>query len=44
MAGGFDKTMSGFDKTMSAARGILAENSPLVVDLERTRCSRFRYE
>ena len=34
LAGGFDKTMSGFDKTMSAARGILAENSPLVVDLE----------
>jgi paraquat-inducible protein B len=24
----------GFDKTMSAARGILSENSPLVVDLE----------
>jgi len=33
---GFDKTMSGFDKTMSAARGILSENSPLVVDLENT--------
>ena len=31
---GFDKTMSGFDKTMSAVRGILSENSPLVVDLE----------
>ena len=31
---GFDKTMSGFDQTMSAARGVLAENSPLVVDLE----------
>jgi len=30
----FDKTMSGFDNTMSAVRGILSENSPLVVDLE----------
>ena len=31
---GFDKTMSGFDKTMSAARGVLSEDSPLMVDLE----------
>jgi paraquat-inducible protein B len=34
LATGFDKTMSGFDQTMSAARGVLTENSPLVVDLE----------
>ncbi len=27
---------TGFDKTMSAARGILSEDSPLIVDLENT--------
>jgi paraquat-inducible protein B len=27
---------TGFDKTMSAARGLLSENSPLIVDLENT--------
>jgi paraquat-inducible protein B len=27
---------TGFDKTMSSARGILSENSPLIVDLENT--------
>jgi paraquat-inducible protein B len=27
---------TGFDKTMAAARGILSENSPLIVDLENT--------
>ena len=36
LATGFDKTMSGFDKTMSAARGVLSEDSPLMVDLENT--------
>lgn len=36
LAGGFDKTMSGFDKTMSAARGVLSQDSPLMVELENT--------
>jgi len=27
---------AGFDKTMSAARGVLSENSPLIVDLQNT--------
>ena len=36
LATGFDKTMSGFDKTMSAARGVLSEDSPLMVELENT--------
>ena len=34
MATGFDKTMSGFDTTMSAAKGVLSQDSPLMVDLE----------
>ena len=34
LATGFDKTMSGFDTTMSAARGVLSQDSPLMVELE----------
>jgi paraquat-inducible protein B len=34
IATGFDKTMSGFDTTMSAARGVLSQDSPLMVELE----------
>jgi paraquat-inducible protein B len=34
LAAGFDKTMSGFDTTMSAAKGVLSQDSPLMVELE----------
>jgi paraquat-inducible protein B len=34
LATGFDKTMSGFDTTMSAAKGVLSQDSPLMVELE----------
>jgi paraquat-inducible protein B len=33
---GFDKTLSGFDTTMSAAKGVLSQDSPLMVELENT--------
>ena len=31
---GIDKSMSGFDTTMSAAKGVLSQDSPLMVELE----------
>ena len=34
MATGFDKTMSGLDTTMAAAKGVLSQDSPLMVELE----------
>ena len=34
LATGFDKTMSGLDTTMSAAKGVLSQDSPLMVELE----------
>ena len=34
LATGFDKTMSGFDTTMAAAKGVLSQDSPLMVELE----------
>ena len=34
LATGFDKTMFGFDATMSAAKGVLSQDSPLMVELE----------
>jgi len=36
LATGFDKTLSGFDTTMSAAKGVLSQDSPLMVELENT--------
>ncbi|HLD47870.1 MAG TPA: MlaD family protein [Desulfobaccales bacterium] len=34
LVAGFDKSMSGFDTTMSAAKGVLSQDSPLMVELE----------
>jgi paraquat-inducible protein B len=34
LATGFDKTMSGLDTTMAAAKGVLSQDSPLMVELE----------
>jgi paraquat-inducible protein B len=34
LTAGLDKTMSGLDKTMFAAKGVLSQDSPLMVELE----------